>query len=82
MVFCLFPNFERPDIYICHVVSFKIGSKLLSDNYGIFEMLINNFKIKHGKLWIEGYHGQNQDPRKNKTVSPNHLKYYQNNANK
>ena len=82
MVFCLFPNFERPDIYICHVVSFKIGSKLLSDNYGIFEMLINNFKIKHGKLWIEGYHGQNHDPRKNKTVSPNHLKYYQNNANK
>ena len=70
MFFCLFPNHEKPDIYIHEIVSEKIGLKMLSDNFGDYISLISKFKIKYGKLWIEGYHGLKADPRK-KSPNPN-----------
>lgn len=74
--FCLFPNFEKPDIFLDVTVSEKIGLKMLSDNFGVFENLISKFKIKYGKLWIKGYHGCVPDPRKQNSSNPNTLSFY------
>lgn len=40
MFIMLFPNFEKPDIFISQILSEKISQKLLSDNLGIFENFI------------------------------------------
>ena len=76
MFICLFPNFEKPAIMISQILSEKIGQKLLTDNLGIFENWISTFSIRFGKLWNEGYHGNGTDPRKARTVAPNHLEFY------
>jgi hypothetical protein len=73
MFICLFPNFEKPALFISQVLSYKIGQKLLTDNLGVFENWISTFSIRYGKLWIEGYHGCGADPRKSKSVNPNQL---------
>jgi hypothetical protein len=61
----LFPNFEKPDIFINESLNDKIFQKLLSDNnYGYDSLIKNNFNIKYGKLLIKNYnHGHAQDPR-------------------
>ena len=76
MFICLFPNFEKPNLMISQILSEKIGQKLLTDNLGIFENWIASFTVRFGKLWIEGYHGNGVDPRKAKSVNPNHLEFY------
>jgi len=35
----------------------------MTDSNNIFEDLVKKFHIKYGKLQIQGYHGQPQDPR-------------------
>jgi hypothetical protein len=40
----------------------------------MFEVLITKFSIQFGKLQIQGYHGQQEDPRRHKTVSPTNSK--------
>ena len=79
MFICLFPNFEKPSLFISQILSYKIGQKLLTDNMGVFENWISTFSIRYGKLWIEGYHGSGADPRKAKSVNPNQLQYYSQN---
>jgi hypothetical protein len=61
----LFPNFERPEIFIHECISEKIFQKLLSDNsYGYDQLIQNNFCVKYNKLLIKNYnHGHTQDPR-------------------
>lgn len=66
----LFPNFEKPDIFIYEALSDKIFQKLMSDQNFQFVDFLSTFKIKFSKLWIEGYHGHPVDPRKVRTVQP------------
>lgn len=51
----LFPNFERPDLYINETISYKIGERLLSMCDNVFEDFISTFDIRYGKLLIERY---------------------------
>ena len=47
----------------------KVFGKLLSDNDGLFSNFINsNVEIRYGRVWIQGYHGQNKDPRQQRTT--------------
>lgn len=62
----MFPNFERPDYFIYETLTDKIFLKLLTDSNCVYENLIQDtFKLKYGKLWIDGYHGLPKDPRFN-----------------
>ena len=59
IVILLFPNFERPDLYICDTMPEAAFEKLLDDFNGSYNNLINkNFGIRSGRLFIKGYHGQ------------------------
>lgn len=55
----LFPNFEKPDIFINDCLSEKIFHKLLADNnYGYDNLIQNNFSVKYGKLLVKNFnHG-------------------------
>ena len=58
MIF-LYPNYERPDQYICDTIPEAAFDKLLDDFKGSYNNLINqNFRIRSGKLFIKGYHDQ------------------------
>ena len=47
----LFPNYERPEIFVCDTLPEKTFQKLLTDANGIFDNLISsNFRVKYGKL--------------------------------
>jgi hypothetical protein len=52
----LFPNFERPDIYMHTILSYKIGEKLLSYVDNIFEEFIKTIDVKFGKIVMKNYH--------------------------
>jgi hypothetical protein len=65
----LFPNFEKPDIFICEFLNEKIFQKLLGDNAYAYDHLIeNNFIIKFGKLLIKSYNHGQEDPRTKKSL--------------
>ena len=68
----MFPNYERPEIFVCDALPEKTFQKLLTDANGIFDNLISaTFKVKYGKLYILGYHGHARDPRKSGTAGSN-----------
>ena len=75
----LFPNFEQPDLFIYEVLSDKIANKLLFQSNFVYDVFIQSFSIKFGKLWIDGYHGKAVDPRKARSVAPGQVKYYESN---
>lgn len=75
----LFPNYERPEIFVCDTLSEKIFQKLLTDANGVFDNLIaQNFRVKYGRLHILGYHGLPFDPRKGSGAkyNPAYMDYY------
>ena len=72
----MFPNYERPEIFVCDTLPEKTFQKLLTDSNGVFDNLINvNFKVKYGKLYIIGYHGHLRDPRRSGS-NPAHMDFY------
>ena len=61
----MFPDFEDTETYLFESLTYKIFSKFLFDSNGLyFEFVERQLEIRNGKLWIKGYHGQKQDPRK------------------
>lgn len=57
-------------------LSIKIGEKLLVDLDGSFEDFIKTFEIRFGKLWIQKFHGNGHDQRKNRSSLPEGRRYY------
>ena len=53
----LFPNYEKPEMFIHQVINSKIGERLLALEDNVFEKFISTFDIKFGKLVIKNYHG-------------------------
>jgi hypothetical protein len=54
----LFPNFEKPGIFIHEILYEKMAQKLMSDSENIFEKFILRFKVRYNKLLIDGVHGK------------------------
>lgn len=50
----LFPNFERPDIYLSEVLTEKMAMRLMNESGNIFENFVGTFFVKFGKLQILG----------------------------
>ena len=57
MFIVLFPNFEKPDIFINLNLPIKVGENLLNKSQNVFENFIGTFSIKYGKLLLSHYHG-------------------------
>jgi hypothetical protein len=72
----LFPNFERPDIYIQEILSDKQATRLLNENDNVFERFIERFFIKFNHLQIRGFHGKAATHR-TRTVSPRRAKRHE-----
>ena len=52
----LFPNFEKPTVFIGESIKEKVAYKLMADNQNQFEFLVQQFSVKFNKLQIAGYH--------------------------
>jgi len=46
----LFPNFERPDVYIQEILTDKQATRLMNESDNIFENFIGKFYVKFNKL--------------------------------
>ena len=52
----LFPNFEKPSIYLNIILSYKIGEKLLSYVNNVFEDFIQTIDVRYGNIVLQNYH--------------------------
>lgn len=52
----LFPNFEKPEMFLHQILNSKIGERLLALVDNVFENFIQTFDIKFGKLVLGNYH--------------------------
>ena len=54
----LFPNYEAADVYKACVLSEKQAQKLMKESNNMFEVFIQKFYLKFGKLQIDGFHNK------------------------
>lgn len=52
----LFPNFEKPAMFLHEILSCKVGERLLLLVDNIFDNFIKTIDIKFGKIVLANYH--------------------------
>lgn len=52
----LFPNFEKPEMFLHQIINSKIGERLLYLVDNVFENFVQTFDIKFGRLVLGNYH--------------------------